>query len=464
MSISSRSYLTAGIAALGAGALALAPVQPIPNQIALAPERVISDMAVELAASTIDPITPWVTAFETAFANIQTLGKLNEQNPFPLLKTIGANIATYFEELGNGNAALIPQQIWGNIQTFFEAPWDPGDGITIPYTDDPTFAAFGEYASAFAPPTGGQAPEALVSALSQLAVGQWASGCEDDDSCSFKALLPITNFLNTPYSGQLVALVGTLISPFVQLVKSFTAIGEFFEAGDVIGAINELINIPANMTNAFLNGAGFLDLTGIVNAIVPDSPLARVGVNLGGLLNVMPQNGGRNTSGDVVPPTSWSGGVGIDSLAIGEPGDLDYAQGIPNGLLGANIGLGQFLANKLLITPPAPPTAAAQPELAKAASPLENPAPPLTEAPGEEAAPVTVEETAPVAEAVVVQEAPAVIDEVAAESALPVIEEEAVAEAAEDSAPKAAAGVGSDDSADTGSRASDSRRGASDAD
>jgi hypothetical protein len=49
-----RSYLTAGVAALGAGAVALSPVQPIPTHVALTQERAISNLAVELAA-TVDP-------------------------------------------------------------------------------------------------------------------------------------------------------------------------------------------------------------------------------------------------------------------------------------------------------------------------------------------------------------------------------------------------------------------------
>ena len=56
MHITTRSYLTAGIAALGAGAMALTPVQPIPNPTALAQERAVGNLAVTLA-STIDPIT-----------------------------------------------------------------------------------------------------------------------------------------------------------------------------------------------------------------------------------------------------------------------------------------------------------------------------------------------------------------------------------------------------------------------
>ncbi len=385
MHVTPRSYLTAGIAALGVGAIALSPIQPLPDHNAPAQQKAVAHLAVNLA-STIDPITPWVDTFKTAFANIQTLGKLNEQNPFPLAKTVGANIGTYFSELTNGQGNLIPGQIWNNVQTFFQAPWDPGSGIDVPYASGPEFLSFGDYVSDYFPPSG-QAPSGVATFFVGAAVGQWAAGCEDDDSCTFKPLIPIINFLNTPYSGQLVALVGTLISPLVQAVKSFTAVGEFFQAGDVIGAINELINIPANMTNASLNGAGFLDLTGIVDSIVPNSPLTRIGVNLGGLLNVMPQDKGWGEFG-FTPPTEWSGGVGTDSLSVGEPGAFDYAQGIPNGLLGANIGLGQFLADKLLVTPPAPGQAVTPAAAAKAAAAVEAPAAAPVEAPAAVNAPV----------------------------------------------------------------------------
>ena len=57
MHVAHRSYLTAGIAALGAGAIALTPVQPVPTHLAAAQERTVSTLSVNLV-STIDPITP----------------------------------------------------------------------------------------------------------------------------------------------------------------------------------------------------------------------------------------------------------------------------------------------------------------------------------------------------------------------------------------------------------------------
>lgn len=80
MHITPRSYLTSGIAVLGVGAIALAPIQPLPDHTAAAQDKAVASLAVNLAA-TIDPITPWVNTFKTSVANIQTLGTFKEQNP-----------------------------------------------------------------------------------------------------------------------------------------------------------------------------------------------------------------------------------------------------------------------------------------------------------------------------------------------------------------------------------------------
>ncbi len=243
--------------------------------------------------------------------------------------------------------------------------------------------------------------------------------------------------------------------------RSFTAIGEFFQEGDVIGAINELINIPANITNGVLNGAGFLDLTGIISAIAP-LPIegVKIGLNVGGLLNAVPKDGSLVPDAPN-PPTEYSGGIGLDSLAVQGPIN---ASGLPNGWAGSVVGLGQFLGEQLVVTPPPLVGGAAveEPQASKLAAPVVVPA----TAEVVESAPVVVEaeadEPAPVVVAEVEEAVPADIDVAEIEAAVAEVEAEvADAEAAavaEDNTPAAA--TGSDDSDDTSSRATDSRRGA----
>jgi hypothetical protein len=463
MHVKARSYLTAGIATLGVGALALAPVHPIPNQIALAPERVISTLAVELAASSIDPITPWVQTFETAGANIATLVEFYLQKPFPLLQAVVANLGTYAAELENGQGDLIPEQIWGNVQTFFNAPWWAQDGGPVIPTEG--------YGSQYISDTQITGPVSFFDSLSQQGIYSGLPFILETEQ--FVELKPILEFTATHFSGQLVGLLGPLLAPLVSLTISFTAIGEFFEAGDVIGAINELINIPANMTNAVLNGAGFLDLTGVVNAIQPlPESIKQIGLNVGGLISPPVPADGALPPASGEPPTKFNGGVLFDSVAVTAEafGAELTSAGLPVGWAGSVVGLGQFLGEQLVVTPPAPPPVAAEPAAAKQAAPLDILAPATTEAPAEDAAPavadVPAEESAPAAVEVVAEDpAPAVEELAEVEAAVEAVEAsesepaEAATPAAEDSGPEAADSDKSDD--DTDRSGGNDRRGAS---
>lgn len=177
-------------------------------------------------------------------------------------------------------------------------------------------------------------------------------------------------------------MLGQLVSPVVQLTRSFTAVGEFFKAGDVTGAVNELINIPANVTNAFLNGAGYLDLTAVANEIdwdgngqatpLPDS-IKSVGLNLGGLVGAPVP-----FEGTLEAPTKLSGGVAFDGLAAeAAVGPLSVTTpGLPVSWIGSTIGLGQFLGEQMLVTAPAP----VPPNAAASTSTPDMPADPVTPA------------------------------------------------------------------------------------
>ncbi len=458
MHISSRSYLTAGLAVLGVGAVALAPVQPIPSQIALAPQRVVENLAVDLTAA-VDPITLWVETLQTTGANIGKLFEFYLEKPFPILQTIGANIGTYFEELGNGNAGAIPEQIWGNVEKFFLAPWDPGTCATDP-CGDPAFYD-GDYISNV--PITNELP--FVGKFSQQQLYQTLPLALADDPDLLTTLAPLLGFAATIYSGQLSGLIGPLLAPLAVLTRSFTAIGEYFEAGDVQSAIFELINIPANLFNGVMNGAGYLDLTGVVNAIQPlPDTIKAIGLNLGGLVSPPVP-----VEGTLENPTALNGGTLFDNIAIDAEVDLGFkvevtSPGLPVSWFGSVIGLGQFLGDQLVVTPLTPPTVA-EAEAVAPAAPVDV-TPLALEAPADEAAPVVVDVPAPAEEA-----APVVVAEVADESDsvvvdIPEVEATAeVAEVADD--PEPAASVGSDDADDSGdsrSRASDSRRGAGSAD
>jgi hypothetical protein len=372
MHVRPRSYLTAGIAALGAGAIALTPIQPLPNHITAAPQHAVQSLAVDLAA-TVNPIAAWVDTIKATTANSATLLKFYLAEPFPLTRTLVANQVTYLKELLSGNASLIFPQIKANIQTVFKAPMDPGETATLSQIfvpDSPEITIpLGTYLSNTTPTCGqlcvdpNDRPEPPFDLnLGALQFTGGLSVLDDPESIALWGAIDkfqsVWRFLNNHLSGLLVAAAGPVLSPLVSLGNSFSAFSANLKAGKILDAVYEIINIPAKMTNALLNGAGFTDLTKIVSKFAPVPEGAKVGINMGGLLNAVPQNGSLIDPEN--PPTEYSGGTAFDALAVSlGPAVGTKFPGLPVGLGGSMIGMGQFLAGKLRVTPPAARTAAA---------------------------------------------------------------------------------------------------------
>lgn len=340
-----RTCCTSGVAVLGAAAIAVSPVQPPP---ALSAPHAMESLAVDLAA-VIDPITPWVDTFKSAAANISTLLEFYAQKPLPMLQTFGANAKTYLGEIQSGNAKLILGQIANNIATLFQAPFSPGETAAFPVPPgSQTPLAIGEYISGTS--TGVTTPTLSYRLLFFQIVNQTASpACQDQGDCLVVNASPVLNLINNHFSAVFIGLFGTVLAPIIQLTKSFTAIGDFVKAGDAGAAINELINIPANLTNAVLNGTGYLDRTAAVGTLIPGGlPVDSIGVELGGLLSSTPYDGSVTNPDN--PPTRWTGGVAFDGVTttVGS----NTLKGLKLGFLGSTIGMGQFLSDQLLVTPP----------------------------------------------------------------------------------------------------------------
>jgi hypothetical protein len=428
MNIAARSYLTAGFAALSAGAIALSPVQPIPNHLAAAQQRAISTLSVNLAA-TVNPFQAWSDAFTTTVNNGLTLAQYSLQKPFPLLTTIAANQVTYLQELFAGKGELIWPQIQNNLKTLFEAPLDPGptltltnkyDGSEITWPSATPFTDPGNLATGCSGTPGGECGAAPTE-LNLLTLQLVAGGSDSEPNEFWDSLLQyqgLYRFTQSFASGLLVGALGPLISPLVSLSNSFTSFGANLKAGKYLDAFYDIVNIPANMTNAFFNGAGFWELNSVIEAVTginlnPETGLGlgRVGLNLGGLLNLTPVDN---------PITEYNGGVLFDAIAGPEGGGGFIAGneiwGVPVGLGGSLVHMGQFLGEKLLVTPPSPGAAvAAAAAVADAPAPaVKAPAPaiadvpaPALEAPAVKApAPAVADVPAPALEA----PAPAVAD------------------------------------------------------
>lgn len=291
MELRLRPYAAAGVALVGASAIALAPVAPP------MPDIKIANPGVNLSAA-IDPFTPWRDVLANSFGNVANLVGTWGEAPLPVLQQIIVNQFVYLSELPDFEA--IVETIIGNAESAAAAPFTPG-----PESVDPAHAA-------------------LLQALPSLDVYP-------------PSLQPLIDFAASPASGILFGLVGPVVAPLLALSSSIHAIIENMTSDepDFEAALNTLINIPASMANAFLNGGQTLDLTPVLDALGVDIALnpnfpTKVGLTFGGLLS--------------------GGGSIINALDIGLETPIGVQPIIPGhgpGAIGSAIGLAQAIARAL---------------------------------------------------------------------------------------------------------------------
>lgn len=301
MGVSQRSYLTAAVAALGAGAIALGPVQPVtPSLTPIVASS--SARAVNLVAA-FDPITPWITTIQTAAANLSSLFTTWSAQPFPVAEQVAANLGVYLTQLPD--IATIIGQITTNASNAVYAP-AAADINTLDLTH---LTAYG--------------------LLSQL------------------ARFPQLDFTTSSASGLFMGFLGPVIGPALALQRSITSAVEALQTSDWIGAINEVINIPAAMTNAFLNGGQTIDLTSLVAPLIPaPSTLTSAGISVGGLLST---------------GSSLFNTLGLDALVVVDPFlppvPVYIGAGPGPSIVGSMIAMTKAIATAIALTPVVPAAA-----------------------------------------------------------------------------------------------------------
>ncbi|MFV8048770.1 hypothetical protein [Mycobacterium sp. 48b] len=257
MEIAVRSYLTAGVALAGAGVIAVSPVMPTPTDIQL-PAVHASSAAVALSALT-NPVDAWAQTLSNASANLQSLGEQLLASDFPVLRTVISNQI--------GNATVV-----GN--------------------------AFQAYADNLATTLQGL-PDALQTASDLISQGEITAAVDGLTVSLLPAILGLLDITNNTWSAvsttaqnfvnviKQVPNVVTAVAlpaafPLLSVVNGLAATAEEVvkaaNAGDTEGAVSALVNAPATLTDAFLNGKGtilgFIPVPGLLS---PSSPLGALG-------------------------------------------------------------------------------------------------------------------------------------------------------------------------------------------
>jgi hypothetical protein len=241
MEIAARSRVASVVTLVGAGFIAISPVTLLlPN---------VEVPAVALTAVD-DPLTAWEDVLQTASANATTLYDQWAADPFPVLHQVGENLTGYIDNFPT-DAGEIATQIADNLQAAFTAAFDAG-------TTGPLYGI-------------------IESALPSLADYQ-----------------SLYEFAASPVSGVLLGEVGTVLGPVLALKDSYQDFVSDLSGAtpDTTAAVNDLLNIPANIADAYLNGQFLdgtspeIDLSSLVSAL-GTAPYYSVDAELplGGLLS-----------------------------------------------------------------------------------------------------------------------------------------------------------------------------------
>jgi hypothetical protein len=234
MHVAVRSYLTAGVATVGAAAIALSPIAPPMPDVHLPSVR---DAEVQLSAA-VGPIETWLAVINQTITNVGAIGQQFAADPAPILQQVLANQAA--------NAAIIAKD---------------GQQVAQAITD-----ALQAY------------PATLQTALGQIAAGDIVGGANTLLSPviidALNVILPLTDAIQTVSVnmvtnmanalGQIQNVALSLGSPILGAfvyspVNAIAAIAQTVvdDAGtDPVGAITALVNAPATMLGAVLNGYG----------------------------------------------------------------------------------------------------------------------------------------------------------------------------------------------------------------
>ncbi|MGV0811191.1 hypothetical protein ABQF34_04475 [Mycolicibacterium boenickei] len=285
MQLAVRPYLTAGVVLVGAAAIVTSPVRPSIPDIHM-PALSSSSAAVELTAAT-DPISAWVNVFGNTFGNVSQIGGAIIADPAPILQQVIANQLGYAEILGTGVASIPPAFIkWATV-TVPAALQLASDKIAA---DDIVGAA-----TAISNAVGGflAVPGGMFPALPIL-------GNMTDN---------LTNAVHAVMSlGTMLSLVGGVLSPIQATVFAAGDSGQAYvnamNAGDQAAAVTALVNTPAALADAFLNGVPKTRVPGVPGGHAAFNGILSFNANpaQGGLVQSLLVNLPRVVAASITPP------------------------------------------------------------------------------------------------------------------------------------------------------------------
>ena len=276
MNRAAKSYLTSGVALAGASVIAISPVVATP----LSPPDMNTHSAFSVSAgdlqltTTVNPIAAWAEVVTSAYGNVASLGEDVLSDPAPILRQFILN------QLSNGETVV--SAVTGGINGLLEylSP-ENAFGLGAQLQTAAEQLSSGNIAGAIETAT-----QALFLApVISVAFPVLGSGLLDIPGTAAQNFANVVKTVTDPATVLPIALgaLGTLLAPVNafgdSLQETFDALGN----GDVGAALNAVINIPAAVVGAVLNGytnlagsvfPGLFSEDGLVHALVVTLPRA----------------------------------------------------------------------------------------------------------------------------------------------------------------------------------------------
>ncbi|OFB36763.1 hypothetical protein BA059_22635 [Mycolicibacterium sp. (ex Dasyatis americana)] len=277
MQLVSRSYLAAGVALVGAGAIAVSPLAPPAPDVHL-PAIDASSAAVNLTAAA-NPLQLWADVIGTAFENVGGLGEQVAADPAPILRQVIANQLHSANVLGTATQGLIEgMQDALDPENFMSFQAAVQGGLDL--------IAAGDLQNGFAALA--TSPLMLGLPLLSFVGNQWAPGAWSVIAQPFTNLASLVTKLP---EGAPALLLNGILTP---LTATAVANGYVLEnlaaaatAGDAAEFVGTLVNAPATITGALLNGFEIDNGDGMPPTVFTGLLSARDGFYPGGTISTL---------------------------------------------------------------------------------------------------------------------------------------------------------------------------------
>ncbi|KRE28303.1 hypothetical protein ASG82_06290 [Mycobacterium sp. Soil538] len=248
MHVAVRPPLATAVALVGAGAIALSPIQPSLPDVGVAR---VSEAAVHLVAQP-NPLALWSQVIAGAIENAGGLGQEVLSDPVPVLRQLLKNQFGYLGTVGDAGKGIIE-----GLADYF-SPDNPY-GLQAGIRDAITQIKAGEIAAGFATLTStiiagplvvGVGLPLLTSGLLQVPVKM-----AQNVAAAVSALFDNANIVPL-----LTAAIAPIIAPINAFGESVQDVVEAIGAGHLLDALTAVINVPARLVGAVLNG--YTDVNG----------------------------------------------------------------------------------------------------------------------------------------------------------------------------------------------------------